>query len=267
MTSDTKIGLLLGLIFIFVIAFVINGLPRFDQTQGPNELSYVLANYPEASPDLGAKVQKAQRYMENGYPLLHTDPSVQGQEDVLGVDPSVQDQANTVVNDLQYAQVLHQNPNLLQKQLSHKVASWPKVWEVKDGDNLGKIAKRFYGSEKGNTVASIQKIFEANRDILTSPNAVKTGQQLIIPALTPSAAKAIEEVTVPVKSVGMPIPVAKKIKPSWYTVKEDDSLWKIAVAKLGNGGRYSEIFKLNASVLPAENALLKPGMRLKLPTP
>ena len=27
MTSDAKIGLLLGLIFIFVIAFVINGLP------------------------------------------------------------------------------------------------------------------------------------------------------------------------------------------------------------------------------------------------
>ena len=27
MTSDAKIGLLLGLVFIFVIAFVINGLP------------------------------------------------------------------------------------------------------------------------------------------------------------------------------------------------------------------------------------------------
>ena len=29
MTSDAKIGLLLGLVFIFIIAFVINGLPRF----------------------------------------------------------------------------------------------------------------------------------------------------------------------------------------------------------------------------------------------
>lgn len=27
MTSDAKIGLLLGLVFIFVIAFIINGLP------------------------------------------------------------------------------------------------------------------------------------------------------------------------------------------------------------------------------------------------
>ncbi len=267
MTSDTKIGLLLGLIFIFVIAFVINGLPRFDQTQGPNELSYVLADYPDASPDLGAKEQKAHRYMENRYPLLHTEPTVQGQEGSLGVDPAVQDQANTVVNDLQNAPILTQNPNLLQRQLSHKVASWPKVWEVKDGDNLGKIGKRFYGSEKGNTVASIQRIFEANKDILTSPDAVKPGQQLIIPAPTPSAAKAIEEVTVAVKSVGTPTLVAKKTEPIWYTVKEDDSLWKIAEARLGHGGRYSEIFKLNASVLPDESSLLKPGMRLRLPTP
>ena len=32
MTSDAKIGLLLGLVFIFIIAFVINGLPRFQNS-------------------------------------------------------------------------------------------------------------------------------------------------------------------------------------------------------------------------------------------
>ncbi|GAI90509.1 unnamed protein product, partial [marine sediment metagenome] len=30
MTSDAKIGLLLGLVFIFIIAFLINGLPSFN---------------------------------------------------------------------------------------------------------------------------------------------------------------------------------------------------------------------------------------------
>ena len=29
MTLDAKVGLLLGLVFIFIIALVINGLPRF----------------------------------------------------------------------------------------------------------------------------------------------------------------------------------------------------------------------------------------------
>ena len=33
MTSDAKIGLLLGLVFIFVIAFVINGLPNLRPQQ------------------------------------------------------------------------------------------------------------------------------------------------------------------------------------------------------------------------------------------
>lgn len=36
MTSDAKIGLLLGLVFIFIIAFVINGLPRFQNSVDNN---------------------------------------------------------------------------------------------------------------------------------------------------------------------------------------------------------------------------------------
>lgn len=39
MTSDAKIGLLLGLVFIFIIAFVINGLPRFRRAVSNNELT------------------------------------------------------------------------------------------------------------------------------------------------------------------------------------------------------------------------------------
>ena len=39
MTSDAKIGLLLGLVFIFIIAFVINGLPRFRSATNGSELT------------------------------------------------------------------------------------------------------------------------------------------------------------------------------------------------------------------------------------
>jgi hypothetical protein len=39
MTSDAKIGLLLGLVFIFVIAFIINGLPNFRDDTDNNELT------------------------------------------------------------------------------------------------------------------------------------------------------------------------------------------------------------------------------------
>ncbi len=273
MTSDTKIGLLLGLIFIFVIAFVINGLPGFDPVQGPNALARDLAGYSDASPDLGVRERDAQvpRYVEGSYSPPHSDLSVRDHRVLPSVDPAVQDQAALALNDMQPPQRLAPNPNLMQRTMSIRVAAWPKICEVQKNDNLARIAKRYYGAENGNKAVNIKKIFEANKDILPSQNALKVGQQLIIPALTPAASKATElaEITTPVKSVGTPIapglwPAQKKTKVA-YTVKEEDSLWKIATVELGNGSRYLEIKDLNADTVPDENSL-KPGMTLMLPT-
>ncbi len=267
MTSDTKIGLLLGLIFIFVIAFVINGLPGFDRVQGPNALARDLAGFTDASPDLGAREREAIRYVDSPYAFPKADKSVRDLMFLPSVDPAVQDQATSVLNDIQKPRMFPLNPNLRQKNLSLKVAAWPKICEVQENDNLAKIAKRYYGAENGNRAVNIKKIFEANKDILPSENALKIGQQLIIPALTPVAAKAIEDITLPVESVGTPVPVpaaALFIKTRSYRVKDEDSLWRIATAELGSGGRYLEIKDLNSGTLSDENAL-QPGMTLILP--
>ncbi len=48
--------------------------------------------------------------------------------------------------------------------------------EVVKGDTLWKIAERYYGD--GNLYTNI---FEANKDILKDPNAIKIGQKLRIP--------------------------------------------------------------------------------------
>ena len=42
MTSDAKIGLLLGLVFIFIIAFIINGLPKFGHNSNNNDSTCTL---------------------------------------------------------------------------------------------------------------------------------------------------------------------------------------------------------------------------------
>jgi len=51
-----------------------------------------------------------------------------------------------------------------------------KVYVVKSGDSLSKIAKAEYGD--GN---AWNQIFEANKDILKDPNKIYPGQKLKIP--------------------------------------------------------------------------------------
>lgn len=51
-----------------------------------------------------------------------------------------------------------------------------RIYEVVAGDNLSKIAKKFYGDAN-----QYRKIFEANKDQLSDPDKVKVGQKLKIP--------------------------------------------------------------------------------------
>ena len=51
-----------------------------------------------------------------------------------------------------------------------------KIYEVKSGDSLSKIAKNEYGHAN-----DWNRIFEANKDILKDPNKIYPGQKLKIP--------------------------------------------------------------------------------------
>ncbi len=51
-----------------------------------------------------------------------------------------------------------------------------RFYEVVSGDTLGAISQKYYGQ-----ASNYMKIFEANRDILDSPDLIKPGQNLKIP--------------------------------------------------------------------------------------
>ncbi len=51
-----------------------------------------------------------------------------------------------------------------------------RTYIVQPGDTLGKISVRFYGTANG-----YLRIYDANRDRLSSPSAISVGQELIIP--------------------------------------------------------------------------------------
>ena len=52
-----------------------------------------------------------------------------------------------------------------------------RKYTVQSGDTLSKIAKDFYGNAN-----EYNRIFEANRDKLESPDKIRPGQELVIPS-------------------------------------------------------------------------------------
>ncbi len=62
---------------------------------------------------------------------------------------------------------------------------------VEKGDNLSKIAEKYLGSAK-----KWKEIYEANKDILSSPNKIYVGQELVIPGTEPVAVAGVTEMNV-----------------------------------------------------------------------
>jgi len=70
MTSDAKIGLLLGLVFIFVIAFVINGLPSFRNATNNSELTTNMVSSEQETWGIGTNERKVQEGIDwTGQPI------------------------------------------------------------------------------------------------------------------------------------------------------------------------------------------------------
>ena len=56
-------------------------------------------------------------------------------------------------------------------------AEQPRVYTVQRGDSLSRIAQREYGS-----VRYTDLIYNANRDVLSAPDALQPGMRLVLPA-------------------------------------------------------------------------------------
>ena len=283
MTTDAKIGLLLGLVFILIIAFIINGLPGFAKGRDAGELNkdYLveLQGYSPGLTDKAREVAGRINRWESDKRIVPVQvpakDSVRYRIDLPPVTPTAarHDETNVppvpAMKDVTPANQIHSPQQAAPKRV--------KFYVVQEGDNLSTIAKSVYGPEEGNKKANIDRIYQKNRKVLDLPNEVFPGQKLLIPVL-PSQKQGIKIVGSffskalfeKVSSIGRKtLPFVAKTGPASgkhqdYIVKEQDSLWRIAAEQLGDGARYTEIAELNADVLDDENRL-GVGMRLKLP--
>ena len=223
MTSDAKIGLLLGLIFIFVIAFVINGLPSFRNATNSSELTTNMVSSQHENWGIGTNERKVQQDLDLADRLIEpvgveipSPPAEEKTENVRFEMPIPENSAiveetsiqiTPELNDQTLAQssdpAVHPAPATepigaesietvvielppAEKKPKPKDARrvTPKAYVISEGDTLASIAKKFYGPEEGNKIATVLRIFEANRKSLKSMHEVVVGQKIIVPPLS-----------------------------------------------------------------------------------
>ena len=144
----------------------------------------------------------------------------------------------------------------------------PRIYTVRAGDNLTKIARKVYGPGRER---EYRRIFQANRDKLPNASTVSPGQQLVIPPLAPSrpasrlaaapqpARRHYTEMTLEAMS-------SRFRRGRQYVVRPGDSLTDIARRELGSTTRLlvRRLYGANRDRITDPNSL-PVGLLLRIP--
>ena len=140
-------------------------------------------------------------------------------------------------------------------------------YTVAAGDTLSAIAARSYG---GKSRRLVDAIFDANRAVLSSPDQLRIGVEIIIPAVPghdrPPADRSTgrrRESKTAREPGADELPNARPFR--WYQIQKNDRYISIAREQLGDASRWREIFDLNQDKFP-DPGMIREGVRIKLPT-
>jgi len=134
---------------------------------------------------------------------------------------------------------------------------------VEKGETLTEIARRYYGS---NSKAIVDAVFQANRSVLTSPDAVIAGRTLLLPKVQGRSPMRrpppSDEQRVAVTAAAPAPPHRPEYR--LYKVKKGDLLGTIAQKELGSAKRWKEILTLNKSIF-SDARHLPCGAEIRIP--
>ncbi len=151
-------------------------------------------------------------------------------------------------------------------------------YTVVPGDTLSKIAALHLGSASPTV---INAIFDANRQVLSSPDVLRVGVELVLPVIhgVPGSSRggSVAAAPTPVRSTAPQSTKARSTfqkaniqarKPAlplrWYQIKKNDRYITIARRQLGDAGRWREVYELNKDKFP-DPQRIREGVRIKLP--
>jgi nucleoid-associated protein YgaU len=142
-----------------------------------------------------------------------------------------------------------------------------KSYEAQPGDSLSKIALKFYGS---NSKALRDAIVLANPSLKGNPDMILVGHAYTIPAIEGASsagnAPSAPQPSAPAQREPQQAAAPRTGSPGeyWYTVKENDNLWRIARDQLGDPGAVAVLKELNKDVLKGGDTV-RINMKLRLP--
>lgn len=139
-----------------------------------------------------------------------------------------------------------------EQQISSYSISNNTVYKVRPNDSLIKISRKYYGNEKKWT-----RIFDANRDSMSDPNALYVGQKLLIPDITVDK-ESNETIQAPV------INKRKYLDKNTHTVEAGDTLYRLAEKYFDDPSVWMDIYEANEDTIE-DKGLLKEGQILIIP--
>ncbi len=296
MTRETKIGLLVGLAFIIVIGVLLSDhLTSATNPQMSKEMVGIgtrvgdsLATPGGYNPNKNIQItppgdvlppeqvptrsETAPRPVESGTAIVGIS-SAPGAErgrptEIIALDPRTTTTALPPIRLIEPAPVVTPLPVGPTRLSAVTDATAPKrEHKAAAGDTVSKMAYKYYGK---NTKELRDLISKANPSLQRTPDRIVVGQVYVIPP-APSAGQN----TVATSTVGEAVMASATTRPTGsagaaagniktYTVKANDSLWRIATEQCHDINAAKEILALNKDVLKGSNKL-QIGMKLKLP--
>jgi nucleoid-associated protein YgaU len=269
MTREIKVSLLVGLLFVIAIGILLSDHFRASQEPPPAVLDRAGATVRETvnAPGANSPIPPVTLAPDQISPrsAVQTPRDIEPPPSPVMIAPPAQ-QAGTLpqlpVND-PLAQAARQQGEELVPAESNSTptaaSGAQRTYIAKSGDSLSRMAARLLG---GNTARNRQAIIAANASLQSNPNLVVAGQSYVIPGSATSAQLAA---VVPGASGTGPAGTTASGGQWYYTVKEGDTLWRIATSQLGSPSAVKAIKELNADALDG-GTTIQPGMKLRLPS-
>ena len=261
MHRDTKLGLALGMLVIgFTVAFC---FPRVTPPVHRVAVERVTAD--PALEFLPIRAYDVPAPPASPREAAATESVTNELVPVVGIFPGQADSKGTAASGDQTSGPKAMSASDTQAVTTGAPVEPPATYTVQPGDTLSEIATRFLGSSK-----RYYEIFEANQDLLATPDALKIGMVLAIPGQEPAIIAdadpqpTLAEQTAPAEQL-VPVPdvyVSERTSREYY-VQPGDTLETIARRHYGTASVIPQIRQANPVLKDAQE--LRVGSVLELP--